>query len=125
VNRRLAVSLLLMSGCSPIQTIDSDFSGLKGQPISSVVARLGPPESRQGTASVWTERVRDDTPVHTQKTIFANGQATTIDVMARPDPPLRRTCTLTLQADDAGTIVAVERDGSSAACAPMARKVAG
>ena len=116
---------LLLAGCGQVQTVGSDFSGLKGQSIASVVARLGPPVSQQGATSVWTDRVRDDTPVRQERTVVNNGQPTTIEVMARPDPPIMRTCTLTVQADGAGTIVSVERDGTSAACAPMARKVAG
>ena len=59
------------------------------------------------------------------KVIFDNGRATTIQVMERPELPPLKTFTLTVQTDGAGTIVSVERDGASAACAPMARKVAG
>jgi len=120
-----AALLLFAAGCGPVQTIETDFTGLRGQPIASVIARLGPPESRQGTTSVWTDRVRDDTPVRTQRVVYNNGQPTTIDVMARPDPPIVRTCILTVQTDAAGTIVTVDREGASTACAPMARKVAG
>jgi hypothetical protein len=118
-------ALLPVAGCGSIQSIDTDFGGLKGQPIASVEARLGPPESRQGSVSVWTNRVRDDTPVLTDKTVFDNGRVTTTQVMERPELPPLKTCTLTVQADGAGTVVAVERSGTSAACAPLARKVAG
>jgi hypothetical protein len=120
-----AALLLLAAGCAPVQTIESDFTGLRGQPIASVIARPGPPESRQGTTSVWTDRVRDDTPVRAQRVVYNNGQPTTIDVMVRPDPPILRTCVLTVQTDAAGVIVSVEREGASTACAPMARKVMG
>ena len=108
-----------------MQSIDTDFAGLKGQPIAAAEARLGPPESRQGSVSVWIDRVRDDSPVLRDKVIFDNGRATTIQVMERPELPPLKTCTLTVQTDGAGTIVSVDRNGSSAACAPMARKVAG
>ena len=117
--------LLPVTGCGQVQSIDADFGALKGQPLASVEAKLGPPASRQGTTSVWTDRVRDDSPVLTEKTIFDNGRATTIQVMERPAFPSSKTCTLTVQADGAGTIVSVDRNGASAACAPMARKVAG
>jgi hypothetical protein len=56
---------------------------------------------------------------------FENGRATTTEVMARPEPPIFRTCTLSVQSDAAGTIVAVDRNGTGAACAPLARKAAG
>jgi hypothetical protein len=118
-------ALLPAAGCGQIQSIDADFAGLKGQPLTAAEARLGPPESRQGSVSVWTDRVRDDTPVLRDKVIFDNGRATTIQVMERPEIPPLKTCTLTVQTDGAGTIVAVERNGATAACAPMARKVAG
>jgi len=122
----LALAALLPgTGCGPVQSIDTDFGGLKGQPIASVEARLGPPESQQGSVSVWTDRVRDDTPVLTDKTVFDNGRATTIQVMERPQFPPLKTCILTVQADGVGIVVAVERSGTSAACAPLARKVAG
>ncbi len=123
--RALLLSILMpMAGCGQVQSIDTDFAGLKGKPIAAAEARLGPPETRQGSDFVWTDRVRDDSPVLRDKVIFDNGRATTIQVMERPEFPPLRTCTLTLQTDSAGTIVAVDRNGG-AACAPMARKVAG
>src|SRR5476651_1398573 len=118
-------TLIAVAGCGQVQSIDTDFAGLKGQPIAAAEAKLGPPESRQGSVFVWTDSVRDDSPVLRDKVIFDNGRATTIQVMERPELPLLKTCTLTVQIDGAGTIVAVERNGSGAACAPMARKVAG
>jgi hypothetical protein len=114
----------LLPGCGQVQSIDTDFAGLKGQPIAAAEARLGPPASRQGSVSVWTDSVRDDTPVLRDKVIYDNGRANTIQVMERPELPPLKTCTLTVQADGAGTIVAVDRNGTGAACAPMARKVA-
>ena len=115
----------LVPACGQVQSIDADFAGLKGQPIAAAEARLGPPESRQGSVSVWTDKVRDDTPVLTNRVIFDNGRATTVQVMERPELPPLKTCTLTVQTDGTGTIVAIERNGTGAACAPMARKVAG
>jgi hypothetical protein len=114
----------LLPGCGQVRSIDADFAGLKGQPIAAAEAKLGPPVSRQGAVFVWTDTVRDDTPVLRDKVIFDNGRATTVQVMERPDIPPLKTCTLTVQTDGAGTIVAVDRNGG-AACAPMARKVAG
>ena len=123
--RALVLSILLSAtGCGQVQSIDADFASLKGQPLTAAEARLGPPESRQGSVSVWTDRVRDDTPVLRDKVIYDNGRAVTIQVMERPELPPLKTCTLTVQTDGAGTIVAVDRNGG-AACAPMARKVAG
>ena len=123
--RALVLAVVLpVTGCGQVQSIDADFGSLKGKPLAAAEARLGPPESRQGSVSVWTDRVRDDSPVLRDKVIFDNGRATTIQVMERPEFPPLKSCTLTLQTDGAGTIVAVERNGS-AACAPMARKVAG
>jgi hypothetical protein len=116
-----AVLLLIPAGCGPVQTIESDFTGLRGQPIASVIARLGPPESRQGTTSVWTDRVRDDTPVRAQRVVYYNGQPTTIDVMVRPDPPIQRTCVLTVHTDAAGVIVSVEREHRVCADGSQAR----
>lgn len=121
----LLAALIPVAGCGQMQSIDTDFAGLKGRPLAAAEARLGPPESRQGSVSVWTDRVRDDTPVLRDKVIFDNGRATTIQVMERPELPPLKTCTLTVQTDGTGTIVAVERNGATAACAPMARKVAG
>ncbi len=121
-------AILTVAACGSVQTIDASFAGLKGQPIASAVTRLGTPESRQpsasGTTYVWTDRVRDDTPVPTQKTTYENGRAATVEVMARPEPPVWRTCTLNVLADGAGTIVSAASVGTSAACAPMARKAA-
>jgi hypothetical protein len=116
---------LLLTGCGQVHSIDTDFAGLKGQPIAAAETGLGPPQSRQGSVSVWTDRARDDTPVLRDKVVFDNGRATTIQVMERPELSPLKTCTLTVQTDGAGTIVSVERNGTSAACAPMARKVAG
>lgn len=123
----LAVALCV-AACAPVQSIDASFAGLKGQPLAAAMAKLGPPASQQtsanGAATIWTARVQDDTPVPTQKTTFENGRATTIEVMARPEPPIFRTCTLSVQSDAAGIVVAVDRNGVSAACAPLARKAA-
>ena len=121
----ILVLLLLVTGCGHVQSIDADFAGLKGQPIAAAEARLGPPESRQGSVSVWTDKVRDDSPVLRDKVIFDNGRATTIQVMERPELPPLKTCALIAQTDGTGPIVAVDRNGTGAACAPMARKVAG
>jgi hypothetical protein len=121
--------VLVAAACAPVQSIDTSFAGLKGQSVASAAARLGPPASQQtsanGTAAVWTDRVQDDTPVPTQQVTFENGRPTTREVMARPEPPIFRTCTLEVQSDAAGTIVSVQRTGTSAACAPLARKAAG
>jgi hypothetical protein len=114
-----------VSGCGPVQSIDTDFGALKGQSVASVESRLGPPKSRQGTTSVWIDSARDDTPVLKERTIYDGGRTTTIQVMERPEFPPLKTCTLTVVADGTGTIVSVVRDGVTAACAPMARKVAG
>lgn len=120
---------LALAGCAPGPSIDASFAGLKGQPLEAVTAKLGPPTSQHtsenGTATVWTDRVRDDTPVPTPKTTFENGRATTTEVMARPEPPIFRTCTLSVQSDAAGTVEAIDRNGTSTACAPLARKAAG
>jgi hypothetical protein len=121
--------VLGVAACASVQSIDTSFESLKGRPLAMVLAKLGPPASQQasanGTATVWTDRVQDDTPVPTQRMTFENGRATTVEVMARPEPPIFRTCTLSVQSDAAGIVVAVDRNGTSAACAPMARKAAG
>ena len=68
--RALVLAILLpVAACGQVQSIDSDFAGLKGQPIAAAEARLGPPQSRQGSVSVWTDRVRDDSPVLRDKVI--------------------------------------------------------
>lgn len=115
----------LLAGCGRVQSIDDNFASLKGQPIAAVEARLGPPAGRQGAVSVWTDQVRDDTPVLRDKVIYDYGRASTVQVMERPELPPLKTCTLTVQTDTSGTIVSVDRNGTGAACAPMARKVAG
>ena len=115
----------VLPGCGQVQSIDADFAGLRGQPIASAEAKLGPPQRREGSVSVWTDSVRDDTPILRDQVIFDNGRATTVQVMERPDIPPLRTCTLTVQTDGTGTIVSIDRNGTSAACAAMARKVAG
>ena len=124
--RALVLAILIaVASCGQVQSIDTDVAGLKGKPLTAAEARLGPPESRQGSVSVWTDKVRDDSPVLRDKVIFDNGRATTIQVMERPELPPLKTCTLTVQTDGTGMIVAVDRNGTGAACAPMARKVAG
>ena len=117
-------TLLPVAGCGQVQSIDTDFGALKGQSVASAEARLGPPQSRQGTTSVWTNSARDDTPVLKERTIYDGGRITTIQVMERPEFPPLKSCTLTVVADGTGTIVSVVRDGATAACAPMARRVA-
>jgi hypothetical protein len=123
------LAILAVAACGPVQSIDSDFAGLRGQPVAAVVAKLGPPESQQpaanGTTFVWTDKVRDYAPVPMQKTTYDTGKATTVEVVERPELPQWKTCTLTVNADGTGTIVSVDRNGSGAACAPLARKVAG
>jgi hypothetical protein len=125
----LLAALVVLAGCAAVPSIDTTFDGLKGQPLTAAVSKLGPPTRQQTaageTVAVWTDRVQDDTLVPTQKTTFDYGRASTVEVMARPEPPIFRTCTLSVHSDRAGMIVAVDRDGTSAACAPMARKIAG
>ena len=115
----------LLPGCGQVQSIDADFAGLKGQPVAAAEARLGPPQSRQGPVFAWTDSVRDDTPVLREKVVYDYGRASTIQVMERPEIPPLKTCTLTVRTDSASVITSVDRVGTTAACAPMARKVAG
>jgi hypothetical protein len=117
----------LLAGCGPVQSIDADFAGLKGQTVAAAEARLGPPASRtpaaNGSLVVWTNEVRDDTPVLQDRVIYENGRRSTVQVLERPEFPPLRVCTLTVDADAAGTILVVTRNGTTAACAPLARKV--
>jgi hypothetical protein len=128
VRTRALTLALLLAGCGPVQSIDADFASLKGQTLAVAEARLGPPAARKpaanGSLVVWTNEVRDDTPVLQDKVIYENGRRSTLQVLERPDLPPLRVCTLTVDADAAGTILAVTRDGATAACAPLARKVA-
>lgn len=103
------------------QGSDSPPPQFKGQPVSAIVARLGPPDSQQQidgrTAYVWTVESRvPATPVPSTRVSYAAGVPNTIDTLSYPDPPRMERCTLRAFVDAAGDVTSTDWQGSNAGC---------
>jgi hypothetical protein len=98
--------------------------------VSTITARLGPPDSQQQvdgrTAYVWTVETRAPaTPVPSTRVSYAAGVPNTIDTLSYPDPPRRESCTLRALVDSAGNVISTEWQGSNAGCYDAQQKLAG
>jgi hypothetical protein len=103
---------------------------LKGRAVSTITARLGPPDSQQQIdgrmAYVWTVETRaPSTPVPSTRVSYAAGVPNTIDTLSYPDPPRRDSCTLRAFVDGAGNVSSTDWQGSNAGCYDAQRKLAG
>jgi hypothetical protein len=103
---------------------------LKGQPVSAIVAKLGPPDSQQQidgrTAYVWTVETRAPaTPVPSTRVSYAAGVPNKIETLSYPDPPRMERCTLRAFVDGAGNITSTDWQGSNAGCYDAQQKLAG
>jgi hypothetical protein len=117
-----------MAACASIETIEAAVGRLKGQPVQSVVQRLGEADSRvpaaDGTAWIWTVRVRvPHAPITETVTTYATGFRSTSQTAGYSAVPLPETCTLRVRATRAGIIAAAEARGSNAACASVVHKL--
>jgi hypothetical protein len=109
---------------------DSPPPQLKGQPLSAIITRLGPPDSQQQidgrTAYVWTVETRAPaTPVPSTRVSYADGRPNTIDTLSYPDPPRIERCTLRAFVNGAGNVTSADWQGSNAGCYDAQQKLAG
>jgi hypothetical protein len=109
---------------------ESPLPDLKGRPVSTINARLGPPDSQQQidgrTAYVWTVESRTPaTPVPSTRVSYATGRPNTIETLSYPDPPRHESCTLRALVDSAGNVISTEWQGSNAGCYDAQQKLAG
>jgi hypothetical protein len=119
-----------MAACASIETIEAAVGRLKGQPVQSVVQRLGEADSRvpaaDGTAWVWTVRVRvPHAPITETVTTYATGFRSTSQTAGYSAVPLPETCTLRVLADGAGIISSAEASGRNGACQSVTQKLDG
>ena len=127
---RVALCLFLalaLPTCAPPQ---GGPPTLAGQPVSAIVAKLGPPDSQQQIdgrlAYVWTVETRAPaTPVPSTRVSYAAGVPNTIETMTYPDPPRMERCTLRAFVDGAGNVTATDWQGSNAGCYDAQQKLAG
>jgi hypothetical protein len=103
---------------------DSPPPQLKGQPVSGIVARLGPPASQHQidgrTAYVWTVETRAPaTPVPSTRVSYSAG------VPSYPDPPRMERCTLCAFVDGSSNVSSTDWQGSNAGCYDAQQKLAG
>ena len=129
---RLAPLLVvaLATACVTTQGAESPPPDLKGRPVSTITARLGPPDSQQQidgrTAYVWTVETRAPaTPVPSTRVSYAAGVPNTIDTLSYPDPPRMERCTLRAFVDGAGNVTSTDWQGSNAGCYDAQQKLAG
>jgi hypothetical protein len=103
---------------------------LAGQPVSAIVAKLGPPDSQQQidgrTAYVWMVETRAPaTPVPSTRVSYAAGLPNTIETVSYPDPPRMENCTLRAFVDAAANVTSIDWQGSRAGCYDAQQKLAG
>jgi len=127
---RMALCLflaLVLSTCAPVRDV---LPPVEGQPLSAIIARLGPPDSQQHVdgriAYVWTVETRAPaTPVPSTRVSYADGRPNTIDTLSYPDPPRMERCTLRAFVDGAGNVTSTDWQGSNAGCYDAQQKLAG
>jgi hypothetical protein len=127
---RVALCLFLtlaLSTCAPRQ---GTAPAIAGQPVSAIIAKLGPPDSQEQidgrTAYVWTVETRAPaTPVPSTRVSYAAGVPNTIETVTYPDPPRMERCTLRAFVDGAGNVTATDWQGSNAGCYDAQQKLAG
>jgi hypothetical protein len=109
---------------------DSAPPQLKGQPLSAITGRLGPPDSQEQidgrTAYVWNVQTRAPaTPVPSTRVSYPNAVPNAIETLSYPDPPRMERCTLRAFVDAAGTVTSTDWQGSNAGCYDAQQKLAG
>jgi hypothetical protein len=119
-----------VTACVTTQGGESPPPQLKGQPVSAITARLGPPESQEQidgrTAYVWTAQTRAPaTPVPSTRVSYASGVPNKIETLSYPDPPRMERCTLRAFVDAAGNVTSTDWQGSNAGCYDAQQKLAG
>ena len=121
---------LAAAACVTTQGAPVPPADLKGQDVSAISARLGPPDSQAQidgrTAYLWNvETARPETPVPSTRVSYAAGRPNTIDTVSYPDPPRMETCTLRAFVDGAGKVTSTDWQGSNAGCYDAQQKLAG
>ena len=123
----LLVIALALSACASAAPPRQDFTKLKGQPVQSVIAKLGPANSQQqgpgGTTYVWTTETPVNMPETRTTMEYSTGRPNAVEttVFVMKNQP----CTLRVTADAGGVISAAEKDGVYAACGTLAAKLSG
>lgn len=129
--RKLRAALLstafALSACTQVVTVEQELDKLRGQPVQTLVTRLGPPASQQtsptGGAYSWTMEGTYDVQATTTSTNYAVGIANTSTTTSVA--PRQQSCTLNVSTDARGIVTAVGRDGPNAPCAALSRKANG
>ena len=126
----LFVGVLAAAACVTTQGSEAPPPDLKGQPMSAISARLGPPDSQSQVAggTVYTWRVSTEapeTPVPSTRVSYATGRPNTIETLSYPDPPRMNTCTLSAVVDATGKVMKTDWQGSKAGCYDAQQKLAG
>jgi hypothetical protein len=130
IGTRVAAALLLLpmvAGCvTTAGEVPPDVGNYRGQASQPVLAKLGPPDSQEATATTaiyrWrTSVLQESAPVTTTTVIYSNGVPQTVPV--QQFRPQTQYCTLEMTVDVSGRIVDFVRDGSRQACAPLTAKL--
>ena len=121
-----SLALLAVASCGSIEPVGSDYSGVNGQPIASIIAKLGKPSTERQLASgalyIWQEQtVVDNVPVLTATTSYASGRPNTTETMVYRSQ--LQTCTLRIQSDARGLVVKASLEGGYQACGPLTQKL--
>lgn len=122
----LAVLLAAASGAA-LAAPPLEVAALRGQPVESVIAKLGPPASQQKTGDattyVWTMQFRVDVPTRTARTDYSTGRPNTVETTEMR--PQMQSCTLSVVADGRGVITDADQQGPYQACSEIADKLRG
>ena len=122
----LSVLLSTASGAAAAAP-PAEVAALKGQPVETIIAKLGAPGSEQkagaGTAYAWTMETRVNVPTRGATTDYSSGRPSTHDTTVMR--PQMQSCTLSGVADATGVITEADRQGPYEACSALARKLTG
>ena len=126
---RSAATLLILSvaaGCVTTGATPADVEAFKGQRGAPILAKLGKPDSQEGTAAGtvyrWRTSVRQEAvPVRTTTTDYSSGLPRTVETTSFTQEI--QPCTLVMVVDGAGMVSDFSRNRSRQACAPLLAKL--
>ena len=119
-------AMLALAGCVTAGAEPPDVGNYKGQPSAPILAKLGPPQSQEATATEAIYRwrssiVQESAPVTQTVVSYATLNPSTSTVTTFE--PQRQYCSLTMTVDAAGRVIDFVRDGSRQACAPLTNRL--
>jgi phosphate-selective porin len=127
LSRTGLLAVLAVASGAALAAPPQEMTALRGQPVETVIAKLGPPASQQTTGGattyVWTMQFQVDMATRTTRTDYSAGRPNTNETIEMR--PQMQSCTLSVVADGAGVITDADQQGPYQACSELVDKLTG